>query len=414
MAACTVLLWCIPGHLAAQEGPQFEPPLGQSPVSEEMIRRYESIAVSPRGENSEDVRRIIEAVRTNELLYSRFEIAYRINTFSYEYGPLASLPATAWGAKDELGNPVRAMTASGRWLIDGDRERVSRRDEAKYVRKDDGGGEGKPFPLVTTYEICFDGEQTKVLSDSDYREGTSDAVTNTREGRGYHDFTLYPHRMLYGTADDLKMSQFLDGFHRDGARAIVKRTFPGELRYLGKKTISGLECEGIADQWWKNDRLRSETRFWFAVDRNYLPVLRESWLPGKHPFGPRNWAAVEEFRELEPGVWLPWSCKKVQLEGGPLAKGTVTPSFTRTIQVSEASLDPDPAAMDCESLQFPDDAAWYRVRDGEIVEKDVPGTPDLSFERVEGRRNGAVNWWMIAGFAALGVAMVVAFRRFRA
>ena len=92
---------------------------------------------------------------------------------------------------------------------------------------------------------------------------------------------------------------------------------------------------------------------WLAEDRNYLPVRKRYYTLRWSTLRPIVEGAVDELRELKPGVWFPFAAHLTSYQPIALQGGRQLVQWRWKYQVVDASLDPHYAAACFRDLDFP-------------------------------------------------------------
>jgi hypothetical protein len=155
---------------------------------------------------------------------------------------------------------------------------------------------------------------------------------NALTSGGMRQLTAAPHtRLLLRTEDDLPLSQ----------RLCEPAT---QVTHLGIGSLDGLECEKIllGKPRRPSDDILVERELWLAKDRNYLPIQVLTFELRHSTLVPCVVAVVEELREIERGVWFPWSAMYRRYDRLHLERtGEQRLGWRETIVTQSATLNPD-------------------------------------------------------------------------
>ncbi len=191
-----------------------------------------------------------------------------------------------------------------------------------------------------------------------------------------------------------------------------------EVVFEKEEEVDGLRCVKLRSE----GRLRADQRLigvrllWLAIDRNYLPVKTEYFDPQTSMEIPGESGRAWDFREIAPGVWLPFERKVTVYDDDKLRKEKKQVfSNADEARLELAKLDPDYDISLFRDIPIPPGTHVYEVRDGEIVNKyrqeGVEEHPEQP--RPAGRQMA----WIIAAAATallLLVLCVIAYRRWHA
>ena len=391
--------------VAGQSEPVMSPELRGDIVSHAAIRRWSPLVPTP--EDAVRAEELLQNISASEAIYADVAVSYIMATWTYQAGTIGKGLVSDYGTSDEFGNPVRKCSKTVRWAVSGPQVRLNYSGPC-WMRVDGLVRETEP-----SYRLCFDGETSQVLSDSGLVDGGGDAIANTREGYTPYEYALRPHRIRGSPTSDETLSDFLRGIRRAENGTLQKTATVSTLLALGEQTVDGVACVGLCVQRARDGKVRSEQHYWFAPDLNHLPVRYEAFGPPEPlpyddiAYGPDVVTRIDRHFQIAPGVWFPGRSRTVRLDRFALAEGTISVAFRKMTEVQEASLNPELDASDCSAPETPDDASWYRVRDGEIVNSEVPTAPVVDFTPTRGRVGGRVPWrWILGGVlltAAVGL-----------
>lgn len=390
---------------AAQSIPVVDPALKGDLVTVNSVRRWSPSDVSEVDDPR--VGDVLENLRAAEALYRDLRVRYSSSLWSYDDGGDASNPIEAFQTVDEYGNAVRKCSKNVVWEVSGPQTRV-RSDGSCWMSV-----RGRVRELLPSYRLCFDGKTSWILDDSGLVEGHGDAIANEREGYTLHSYAARPHRLNGGPTEDETLGQSLRGLRREPDGTFRQADVSPQFLWLGRRAIDGLDCLGLAyrSRSKRTGLVRSERHYWFAVDKNLVPILVEKFVPLEavsdtgSAYGPDVVVRNTELFEIAPGVWFPGQSRMVRLDREKLWNGTIAVNYRQLMDVHEAELGPELDAAACEGVGTDEGASWYRVRDGEIVESNVPSAPVVDFDPVSGRSGGGLSWRWLAGVGLLLAAV---------
>lgn len=240
-----------------------------------------------------------------------------------------------------------------------------------------------------------------------------DQTANIIEGLAPDPLVLRPHMILLSTVDyPVRLSTYLRGvLALAGAPGV--RLNDGEdveVSFLGDDVCREFECQKVSFV----HTLRGTPIFgmtvWLAIDRNYLPVRKESYTYRWSKDIPIGDAEVRSFTEIEPGIWFPAEAVITCHDGATLkSERRQKPVWRRELFFEKVSLHPAYPDEYFSDLLIPDGAAVHEVVNDKIVRSYRQGTP----EDAEAKPFGLA-WLLWANIAVLCmIGLVAAFRRMR-
>lgn len=270
---------------------------------------------------------VARAVAANEALYRDIDVTYR-SEYRLADPQLHNGEIRTPGG-ERVFRPVLARDDRVRMVGQAGMYRVT---AARWMDAGDG-------PPTTMFRgTAFDGTTTRV------RDG---ARTEATAGPGpVPQEAFFPH--LWASAPlfaRFPLSAFLAG----GA---AWDSHPGrDSAYRGKTVVRSVMGAGaveaepcvvvrcaIADA----GRLTGVSYYWLAAGKNFLPVQVESYLRYYSATLPVQVVTAGDFRELRPGVWLPFRLKKVVFEELELRENErMVVSNTATTTITRAVLGPN-------------------------------------------------------------------------
>lgn len=148
----------------------------------------------------------------------------------------------------------------------------------------------------------------------------------------------------------------------------------------------------------------------FVPSRNYLPIRSEFYY-WTTPKLARSVDTASDWRELTPGVWLPFKLSRVQYDDPSMRKGIHQACGFYETQVLSADVTPKRPAEFFSELPLPANAMVYEVIDGKVVKK-YELTPWTTLEGVTDSRRELWRWLAI-GLAAVAVLLAFFWLRSR-
>lgn len=254
----------------------------------------------------------------------------------------------------------------------------------------------------------FDGQTTRIVE--------QESLANVRRGRVEDPRLFRPHTMLIGPSHGPAVPFPLSTYLQSGQATRRQARFAdAELAVFseGEEWVDGLDCVEVRIEYWSDawkERVPELRWLWLAVDRNYLPVRTTALFrgfPRDHP--PPEVGRAWDFRELAPGVWLPFRASSTVYKGtrvGQVDPNVVSRKWDWTID--EARLDPHYDVSLFRDIPIPDGMPVFEVApDGAILRKYVQG----AVESKPGSRSS--RGWILAPVVLLLAVGVWAFRRCR-
>src|SRR5262249_55261305 len=130
-------------------------------------------------------------------------------------------------------------------------------------------------------------------------------------------------------------NQQMAGLYKD--YCIQKVFYEKEEMTEGLHTVKLRAQQNLMDQ---PTYVISFTNIWLATDRNYLPVKTEGFQPGKSNTLPVEVGRVSDFREIAPGVWLPFQQSIVVYDTEKLAENKLVVANTKEATLTHVDLNP--------------------------------------------------------------------------
>jgi hypothetical protein len=328
--------------------------------------------------DDERLQRVIENVRANEALYQNVEAhvaeAYKM------------LDPDDFAGMDL----IKSSNATARSVRQG--HLVYYRMDATLERMDQ----------TTVPEDClmgYDGEYTRRIERQ---------TANLIHGPYAHCQCFRPHAwLLYGARVCFPLSVWLTGGKElqaiDGA-GMYKDYWHQKVSYEKDEVVDGLHAvklraEQVVAQ--EPKTLASFRYLWLAIDRNYLPIKTEGFIPRWSKTLPREVGRAMNFREISPGVWLPFHRSTVTYSEKNLAANKLIAINTNDVTLTKIDLNPHYDISLFRDIPFPNGTKVYEVKDGKILNSYTEGEKAAT-QSVSGAWRWW--WWLIGLFVACVVA----------
>jgi hypothetical protein len=297
----------------------------------------------------ERLRPVIENVRANEPLYQNIEAHV---TASYQLQDLD--PGNVPGL-------IKSQSETARTVLQG---------HLLYFRSDQVDQLGDNTTMPNNLEMGYDGEYTRRVHGQ---------VANLVHGPDSHDRLFRPHTwLLAGARVTFPLSVWLAGgkeLRTYPEAGPYKRLWAQETFYEQEEVVDGLHTV----------KLRAETRdpssrelitlryLWLATDRNYLPIKTEAYQANASTTLPVELGRAEDFREVAPGVWLPFRRSFVVHSDAKLRENKLVVSNSREATLTKIDLNPRYDISLFQDIPIPDGTKVYEVKDGKIINSYTQG-----------------------------------------
>ncbi len=315
----------------------------------------------------------ITAVRENESLYANLDVLVRC---TYEIGdPKLHSGGGFFNVEDPTPDADAASSdASGRSgafrLVSQFASRfVSQRSETFHFVSQEGmlrldwkGTSTHDDDTVRSWHriLLFDGTTTRLHDEAPLGDCY-------RASGILKEATIRPHALLFPWADrDTSLSDYLEG-RQDR-----------EVSYQGKEELDGLKCRRvrITHLSGRPQKPTIHTDLWLAEERNLIPVRRLEYKLRWSEELPHADAAVDQWREIRPGVWFPVAAAKTVYNTTALEREKVQKlQWREQYTVERVSLDPEHEITFFRELDVEERAAEKPVREAEQSKR--TGTPTL-------------------------------------
>jgi hypothetical protein len=298
--------------------------------------------------NDDRLKQVIENVRANEALYQKIEAHV---TESYRLPePDPQAPPFYFTGQ------IKSSTSNMRTVV---------QDQFLYFRYE------QPMELVDGTHLLhnailgYDGQYTRRLEDK---------TGNLVHGPVSHPRRFRPHAWMLGNARvAFPLSVWLTGGkelqNQQGAGlyqdyCIQKVFYEKEEMTEGLHTVKLRAQQNLMDQ---PTFVISFTNIWLATDRNYLPVKTEGFQPVKSNTLPVEVGRVSDFREIAPGVWLPFQQSIVVYDTEKLPENKLVVENTKEATLTHVDLNPHYDISLFRDIPIPDGTLVYEVKDDKII-----------------------------------------------
>jgi hypothetical protein len=316
---------------------------------------------------------IVENVRANEELYRDLEY-----TFHYE-GELLRDPRP--GEEQSLVRTRRIQT------------RCVWQNGMAWLRWDYSDLPVQGAEITRTYRLAYDGRTTRIL---DHTPGQD--IVNIHDGLFMDSQMRRPHTLLLinGWLGDLKLSQFLT--------AAKFSEFFLDVFDEGEEVVDGLRCFKLRCAGGMVKEAPSIRYVWVSPDRNYLPI-RTVFHSSMYSFTiPLEYGHASDFREVEPGVWMPFRFEVMVNNELAASEGRTLPSNRTVVTIESVDLHPSYDVSFFRDVPIPDGAYVVEFKDGEAGRSYWNGEPPESAP-IRPLAGGASRWWWAV--VAIAVALVI-------
>jgi len=315
-----------------------------------------SIAVSMTGGNCLKADPTMQAVTKNvaasELLYENLDVAHELN-YHTANKPSAKEPPSGVHTVESSVVRARSVTQRGMYRLDTTTTLNAPRQE----------------PTTSRYTRAYDGKQTRVLDGP---------VANVHSSRLDPTGLFRPHTALLSRAAvHFPLSLWLIGGDQLSKHKLAgpyaKAVQSASL--VGEETIDGLRCSHIlCETSWSQGRAMTVRHLWLAQDRNYLPVKTVAYSHRLSKSVPVETGHSSDFREIAPGIWLPFRVKVEVADEPKLARDNLyVTGNSEELTLVHAKLDPALDQEYFERVEIPEGTYVYDVHDGKITTGRIEG-----------------------------------------
>ena len=341
-----------------------------------------SVAIAGRTPLCADVtiQDVTENVRRNEMLYENLDVASR-----YTYNVVDRAPFhSEEGFKEITSIDAQDHYVTQRGMFRLDRVATATMDAAPHS-----------FDRVR----AFDGTTTRLYDQQQ--------VGNIIPGRVEDDSAFRPHILFICNVIHAPLSTYLAGHEAMAAHPMGGKKWRDRLTvnatYEGAEDRSGMRCHRV----WITTSLRGGPQYdrwelWLAEERNYLPIEMKSWTFSYSEQLPFSAGEAKEFREIAPGVWLPFDVNVVAYDPIILqSEGRQMPNWRRRFVVEEASLDPNYPFSYFHDVVMPEGTVVYEVENRTVKRSHRIGAPEVSSDS---STNRGAPWLLLANAAIVMMA----------
>jgi len=257
----------------------------------------------------------------------------------------------------------------------------------------------------------YDGEMTRVVVDN--RVVTDPAtktvpIANLQHGRTETTQLFAPHTWLLSRsgARFLPLSIWLRG-----GKDLEKH--PGGFRYHDRIQKASIEKEEVVEglptiklrceTWNRGERPRLNTLryLWLAPERNYLPVKTEAYFPQISLQLPGEVGHVKDFREIVPGVWLPFERVVTVYDSDKIREEKKLVFHNEDEgRIQKVKLDPQYDISLFRDIPIPDGARVHEIKEGKVVRSYKQGEDK---EDEELRQGSSGTRWLITIVAVIAL-----------
>ncbi|QDT90278.1 hypothetical protein [Gimesia algae] len=185
-----------------------------------------------------------------------------------------------------------------------------------------------------------------------------------------------PHMYLLGSGcPQVPLSTYMKGMPAVLAYPNPSYVTPGskiETQILEDREFQGLQCKRILiDVILSNGTRHNGWELWLAVDRNLLPVRNLSYTYRWSKESPVAESTVDEWREVQPGVWIPVRFHTDRYDSFVIKReGKQQLSWREKFHVTSISLDLQQLSDTVfSSLDFPAGTRVYIKEEGTVTER---------------------------------------------
>lgn len=309
---------------------------------------------------------IIESVKQNESLYNNIEYIVHVKYSTGKY--MFKAPNVYTSRQKE----IHGVLQNGKYRVEVEEEMTL------------GGGGGTTFEDIQ----MFDGKKTRFLRDK--------SLGNIFSKEKIPEFHLAPHNLLlHGTPFVAPLSVLLSGSKAMQAHPLQKSDpdYFFEPKYLGERQFNNLTCHVVSLTSGPLRPSKKETVrkvFWLVESKNYLPVRIQSFTFKYSKDIPSAEGIIDEFKEVEPGLWFPIKGSYTTYNKNILKnERKQILQWRNDFEVETVLLNPKYELSYFNDLQFPDGAAIYEVENDEIKDSYIQGS--LSDPEVASTPSNT--WW---------------------
>jgi hypothetical protein len=292
-----------------------------------------------RKSRAESLEEVINNVRANEELYKNIDMTYE------RHYTLVMRPRK----DDDPNTMIRSSTTTNHYIFQGELHYEDHREKAAVLS-------GKE--TLNDHLAGFDGQITRSLF--------QEAVANITSGDVPCNAPR-PHTLLFA------YNHFKGALSAYLAAATYENKAVTTI-VLGAETVAGHDCVRLrCEARNANGKLRSIRLLDLARDRNYLPIRKIGFATSYSDKVPLEIDTADDFREIAPGIWLPYQVKIVVNEEIAASRGETVPYNTTDYTITECKLDPHYDVSFFRNIRIPDGTRIHEVTNGKITKSYVQG-----------------------------------------
>lgn len=316
---------------------------------------------------------VLDNLRANESLFDKVEVILRVR-----YKDVAVPAGKAGKFYIEYEDRCRTV-CQGEWL---------------YTERTHTGATGEQPKVARKTVTGHDGDKTRIVAER---------IVNIHHGR-YETDVVRPHTLgLHLMNIECPFSTWLEGGE-------AMRKFPGSNWYKNEEHRSKVEalesvdgllcvklrCDVYALQPAGERAFVYHSFFWLSPERNYHLVRSESYSPrvkGKENL-PQAVTHSTDFREVQPGVWVPFKNSFVNYDIFLNEPGKLAPMTEHSYTVEKIDLNPQYPVSFFRDIPLPEKGVVYELKDNKIF-KSYPLNPQAE-EPSPAPVGSNLTWWLVA------------------
>ncbi|MDG2390031.1 MAG: hypothetical protein P8M30_11990 [Planctomycetaceae bacterium] len=211
----------------------------------------------------------------------------------------------------------------------------------------------------------YDGSQTRMLKETEY--------ANVIKGYSGDSNYIYPHMTLMrGPFYYMRLSTLLSGSevlsdasdaNWDDSISVEYSVNPDEVVY------KGLPCVRLSIFMSNRSKPAMIRNVWLAKERNYIPCKYEAFYLKISKDTPVEIGTVDEWIELEPGIWFPKTTSVTAYSPFLLtSNGDKKVQWTKRYSFEDISLSPKYPKSYFQDMQIPDGLPIHEIDKGQIIQ----------------------------------------------
>src|SRR5262249_11744307 len=145
-----------------------------------------------------------------------------------------------------------------------------------------------------------------------------------------------------------------------GGDQLSRHEYATSYRNIDQKTIieaeeqvDGLDCVKLRCESWSGGALSAIRYLWLAKKRTYLPPKARGCARRYNKTIPLEVGKCWDFRELKPGIWLPFRCSLTIHDEREASENRQVVSNTEEWTIQRAELDPKHDISFFRNIEFP-------------------------------------------------------------